>query len=586
MALKTWKTLIISPAVMGIALCSSINPIMAQNLRQTGTNNSYLIAQNDVLNQLDGYSREGRGRRNKKGQVTSVFQLRDVSPRDWAYEALRNLVERYGCIEGYPNRTFRGNRALSRYEFAAGLNACMQQMERLLASSTSVIREDITQLQRLLREFEAELAAIGARVDNLEGRVAFLEENQFSTTTTLFGEVIFAATDSFDGDNPQQESETVLANRVRFFLNTSFDGEDRLVTRIASGNVTSFDSFFAPVGTSIPAGVTTQTFDRNPGGDNDIQIDKIAYFKTYEIKDIITINTYVSPLGADHYDYTPTLHPFFDDFDGGRGALSTFASESPIYRIGGGTALAANFNVGFLEGFLGPSEVTVGYTGGSDAAIPAGDNGFYNGDYAVLTQLNFTPVKGVDIGFTYVNGYHNEDSPIFSSGATSGFGLVGTPFANLANDSFEDALNDEGANVQIELPPKITNTYGVQLSWRINETVNFSGFFAYQDVNFIGPTEDDETWTFGGGFAFPDVGKEGSILGLFAGVQPYLGGESGIFDSLDFEDQNPIHVEVFYKFQLSDNISITPGAIWLQNPQQVDNDDDQIIGTVRTTFTF
>ena len=39
-----------------------------------------------------------------QAQVTSVSQLRDVSPTDWAYEALRSLVERYGCIVGYPDK--------------------------------------------------------------------------------------------------------------------------------------------------------------------------------------------------------------------------------------------------------------------------------------------------------------------------------------------------------------------------------------------------------------------------------------------------------------------------------------------------
>jgi hypothetical protein len=54
------------------------------------------------------------------GQVTNVTQLSDVRPGDWAYEALRSLVERYGCIAGYPDGTFKGNRAMTRYEFAAG----------------------------------------------------------------------------------------------------------------------------------------------------------------------------------------------------------------------------------------------------------------------------------------------------------------------------------------------------------------------------------------------------------------------------------------------------------------------------------
>ncbi|MEW5860313.1 MAG: iron uptake porin, partial [Cyanobacteriota bacterium] len=70
----------------------------------------------------DQYTNEV-GTTDSMDQVTNVSQLQDVEPTDWAYEALRSLVERYGCIAGYPDGTFRGNRALSRYEFAAGLNA-------------------------------------------------------------------------------------------------------------------------------------------------------------------------------------------------------------------------------------------------------------------------------------------------------------------------------------------------------------------------------------------------------------------------------------------------------------------------------
>ncbi|MGH2414708.1 MAG: iron uptake porin, partial [Microcystaceae cyanobacterium] len=63
-------------------------------------------------------------------QVNSISQFSDVSQQDWAFEALRNLVENYGCLVGYPDGTYRGERPLTRYEFAAGLNACLQQVER------------------------------------------------------------------------------------------------------------------------------------------------------------------------------------------------------------------------------------------------------------------------------------------------------------------------------------------------------------------------------------------------------------------------------------------------------------------------
>ena len=112
-------------------------------------------------------------------QVTSVNELRDVQPTEWAYEALKSLVERYGCIVGYPDRTFRGDRALSRWEFAAGLNACMNVMERLLQENVAVLREDIDKLKQLAQQFEQELAVMGARIDNLEIRTAYLEDHQF-----------------------------------------------------------------------------------------------------------------------------------------------------------------------------------------------------------------------------------------------------------------------------------------------------------------------------------------------------------------------------------------------------------------------
>ncbi|MFM7579720.1 MAG: iron uptake porin, partial [Microcystaceae cyanobacterium] len=118
-------------------------------------------------------------------EVPSVSSLRDVSPQDWAYEALKSLVTRYGCIVGYPNLTFRGDRALTRWEFAAGLNACQNTLERLLKENVAVLQEDLDKLKRLVQDFQAELAQLGVRVDNLEARVSYLEDHQFSTTTKL-----------------------------------------------------------------------------------------------------------------------------------------------------------------------------------------------------------------------------------------------------------------------------------------------------------------------------------------------------------------------------------------------------------------
>ena len=102
----------------------------------------------------------------------------DVYPTDWAYQALAGLVETYGCVAGYPNGTFRGNRAMTRYEAAALLNACLDR-----------VTEVTDELRRL--EFETELAILKGRVDGLEAKVGELEATQFSTTTKLKGKADF-----------------------------------------------------------------------------------------------------------------------------------------------------------------------------------------------------------------------------------------------------------------------------------------------------------------------------------------------------------------------------------------------------------
>ncbi|PZO09714.1 MAG: hypothetical protein DCF25_21445 [Leptolyngbya foveolarum] len=109
-------------------------------------------------------------------QVTSVSELSDVQPGDWAFTALQRLVEEYGCLEGYPDNTFQGNSALTRYEFAAGLNACLDVVVQLVSRD-----DNFDEIRRLQEEFATELATVRADVDTLETDVAMLEANQFST---------------------------------------------------------------------------------------------------------------------------------------------------------------------------------------------------------------------------------------------------------------------------------------------------------------------------------------------------------------------------------------------------------------------
>ena len=163
-------------------------------------------------------------------QVTSITQFSDVYPTDWAYQALSNLIERYGCVAGYPNGTYRGNRAMTRFEAAALLNACLDR-----------VTEVTDELKRLMIEFEKELAILKGRVDGLEARVGELEATQFSTTTKLKGKTTFVigastASSSVDGAADEYAAEfgaTTFNYDTRLFLDTSFTGKDLLAHHAA-----------------------------------------------------------------------------------------------------------------------------------------------------------------------------------------------------------------------------------------------------------------------------------------------------------------------------------------------------------------
>ncbi|MEM7555527.1 MAG: iron uptake porin [Cyanobacteria bacterium P01_A01_bin.84] len=577
-----WKSLVVTPAVLGASILVSTSAIAApsnveaeavnkqefsltqkpQILAQVEEKGTQEQVQVDVLEKVNNYSNEGSG--NSQSQVTSVSQFSDVQPTDWAFQALQSLVERYGCIAGYPNGTYRGNRALTRYEFAAGLNACLDRVNELIATATAdlVTKEDLATLQRLQEEFSAELATLRGRVDALEARTAELEANQFSTTTKLKGEAIFALTDAF-GDNTGDVNNAVFQNRVRLTLDTSFTGKDKLTTRLASGNAQPFD-IRDDNNASVNTAEGTQTFADVPNGGNNVDLDRLTYETPFGPGKL-----YVAAVGGRHSHYAAVNNPYFFDgtTDGGSGALTTFASENPIYRIGGGAGAALKLRVGKGGSILRPSSLTVGYLA-SQADNPGNDQGVFNGNYAALGQLNFNVGSRIALAATYVHGYHGTGSLLFDSGDNRA--LVGTSQANLVGVS--NNPNNLGA-----ASPYSSNSYGVSAAIRPSDKFSISGFVSYTDVRGFGNDDDSQVWSYGAGVALPDFGKKGNVLGVFAGAQPYRGETGG---------ERPYSIEGFYKYQVNDNVSITPGVIFLTNPGQSNDAEDAVIGTLRTTFTF
>ena len=554
----------------------------------------------DTIEQIDSYQQLGQG---DLSQVTNVNQLRDVSPTDWAYEALRSLVDRYGCIAGYPNQTYRGNQALTRYEFAAGLNACLNQIERLIASTGSVSQEDLDTITRLSQEFEAELATLGGRVDEIESRTAVLEDNQFSTTTKLNGEAIFAFSDAFDGgqnlnniaenalgidditdeqlqafvgdfnqdgvvdqddvddaeDSTDLDDETVFSGRVRLNFDTSFFGNDRLTTRLEGGNVPNYREV---TGTNS----TRLGFDTN----NDFEIDVTNLWYQFAPNERIT--AYVGAFGLDLDDIFNVTNPMLES--SGTGALSRFSRRNPLL-FRGTEGAGAGVRVELIEDRLG---VNLGYLT-DDANSPDQGEGLANGSYSAGGQVVFNPLDFVELSGSYVRNYQTADS-ISQAGGTVGNGLIGPLQQGFAEAPFgetDTTANKIGAGVNVNL----------------GERFVIAGFGGYSDVEGLADGDDNnpsgEIWTWGANASILDLGKEGSVLSIAGGMVPKFISDIGPEELAAGvqEDQDTSYlVEALYKFPVNDNILITPGAYAVFNPNHVENNDTVYVGVIRTTFKF
>ena len=534
--------------IVGTTITVAGNSIPAQGLPQSPQNNYQSSEQ--ILEQINHYNQQ----ESSLSQVTSVSQLRDVSPTDWTYEALRSLVERYGCIVGYPDRTYKGNRALSRYEFAAGLNACMQQIERLLAQSMAVLQEDLEKLKRLAQEFETELTYLGARVDNLEARVAFLEDRQFSPTTKLTGEAVIAVSGIAAGErNEGTESipqVPVLGYRSRLELNTSFTGEDLLYTRLATGNFPEVEEV---------AGTSQANLAFAQPDDNSVAVEVL----NYNVPIFDNIYLWAEAVGGAFDDFTNTLNVL--DGDGGSGALSVFGTRNPVYLQGEGSGLA-------FQGVNGDFEWSIGYLA-SLANSPEQGEGLFNGPYAVLAQLGYNPTDNFSVAFTYNNGYNS-----LSAGTNS--------------RSFDPILEN-----LVGLVNTVHNTYSLTMSWQIIDNFVLGAWGGYIDSATLNSFEledvvtvsrgSQESWYWALSLAFRDVFSEGSTAGIIVGMPPWTSRNSAVpVGSRVQRDAQSVHVEAFYEYAISDNMAITPGIIVVTNPDNDLRNSTLVIGAIRTNFTF
>lgn len=505
------------------------------------------------------------------GVVTNVTQLSDVKPSDWAYEALSSLVQRYGCIAGYPDRTFRGNRAMSRYEFAAGLNACLQQMERLITTRTSDFanRKDLETLQRLVNDFRPELARLGSRLDKLEGRTALLEDRQFSTTTKLFGQAIFGVQGRSDNKFnffldrlSDQGTKINLVDNVQLSLFTQFSPRTLLLTGLAAGN----------------------------GSNNTLRLDKyvsLAYEggtnNSLEISDLNVRHLFGSkfaliagPVGVNPVNVFRGANRVES---AGSGPISRFAQRNPIVNIGGNGG-----GIGF-DWQLATRFSLQGVYSANRSSDPA-NGGIFGGQQGTTTagvQLVVSPIDRLDISLQYINSY--------------------SPSGELLTGVGDDLLAIRDFSSGFARAPMTTNAIGLAAEWRVTSGFSIGGWGGYTTSDFKGGSGKVETFNWMAFLNFPDLLREGNLAGIYFGQPPRIT-SSNISDSnggrnlpsfinrgdINFgagaQPGTTYHLEGFYRLRVTDNINITPGVIVIFNPNQNNKNDTITIGALRTTFTF
>ena len=451
-------------------------------------------------------------------QVTSVAQLSDVQPTDWAYQALSNLVERYGCVAGYPNGTFGGGRAMTRYEAAALLNACLDR-----------VTEQTDELKRLANEFRDELTVIQGKVAGLETKVASLEATQFSTTTKLRGEANFVLGGVDDyrtkgGDT----TRTAFNYDLRLNLDTSFTGKDLLRTRLRSSNFSG-----DPFGSSSSLFKLDKADNTTSEVGNNVVIDRLYYsFPAFNNKATLTAGAVVRNT---EIAWMPSAYK--------SGILDFFAvAGTPgVYNKATGAGFGAQYGKkGLIAG------VNYVAQAGQDSTRGEFDE---TGALNTLAQIGY---RGTNWGAAF--GYR--------------YGTEGTRVRTY------NGLNGASGTL---VPGQTSNGYALNAYWQPTQSGWVPSISAGYGWNTVSGTASDATdsQSWFAGLQWEDVFVGGNSAGIAIGQAPT--GENL---------EKATMLEIFYKYQVSDNISITPAIIYGSDNQRLADNSSNWGGVIQTTFKF
>jgi hypothetical protein len=352
--------------------------------------------------------------------------------------------------------------------------------------------------------------------------------NSFSLTTKLQGQVILGFISGLSGDISRNAA---FGQRTRLELITGL-GTGTLTTRLQVDGIGTPNSTVPPGIIDTPEGASS--FGVTAPG-SQVNLDLLKYDVPLGPNTILTVAANAG--GGD--DFADSINPFFDG-DGATGAISRFGNRPSIYYLVSGAG------AGIRHKFSPTLEGSLGYLA-NNANNPAVGNGLGGSSYGALAQLTYNPNDNIKVGLTYVN----------ANNSTPGTGSV-------------------NAN-----PNGINNVFGLQGSFKVSPAVALGGWVGYNRNSDAAGDRDIVNWAVTA--AFPDLGGSGNLGGLVIGQEPRVTGATGTALA---DTGSSLHLEGFYQVKLSDNISITPGLIYLTAPDHNSANGGALIGTIRTTLSF
>ena len=564
----------LSSAIIVTHLLLSSNALIAQEAIDRADSDRTIEFPDESANSLE---------QDPLDSVSSVSQLSDVQATDWAFSALQSLIERYGVIAGYPDGTFRGNRAMTRYEFAAALNAALERINQLINAGEGerVREEDLQKLQRLQADFTPELTYVQTQIDSLEGRTAFLEANQFSTTTKLNGiitlntvaaraagdvkveridpkDVFSAARRGADGKpivtKVVDDANITFSHVTGLFLTTSFTGKDSLVTTLAAGNGNSPANVYTSAGLYNTFGVPGPDFTPTTIP------NRVTVLETfYSFPATNSLQVVVGPrlFWLRYFD----TNAFTKVFGKGASGFNTYGSTLVQEPGRGGGAIA-------IWRFNEKLNLRLGYVASFDASNPA--TGLFNGTRAFTTQLTYSPIPEINLRLLYDR---SRIPPVNGQIRTK-------PIQGVADDGFGGAIEDATAN-----------SFVFNFDWLVKPNFGIFGRYSYASTHLNAATNgvsdgNVRAQAFQIGVAFPDLGKRGALATLSYVIpfdvlqgRRYLvsgGGDGG----------TQYDIEATYYFPLTTNIAIIPAFYITGNPNNFADNPIVFSGSVLTQFSF